>query len=64
MVDVADADLVHLLEERDGPMPDRSWPHSAEGECRYSEMYRGQECPWCAAEARRRESQAQSQSQQ
>jgi len=54
-VDVADTDLVRILTERDGPLPDRSWPHSSEGDCRYSEMYEGKECPWCAAARRRAE---------
>jgi hypothetical protein len=64
LVDVADPELVALLERRDGPLPERSWPHSAEGECRYTELYRGQRCPWCEAESRRRERQAQAQRQQ
>lgn len=54
-MDVEDAELVKLLEARDGPLPDRSWSHSAEGECRYTELYGGEPCPWCAAEQRRRE---------
>jgi hypothetical protein len=58
VVDVADAEMVELLEQRDGPLADRSWPHSSEGECRYSELYKGQPCPWCEAEKRRRQREA------
>ena len=57
-MDVADIDLVRILAQRDGPLPDRSWPHSSEGDCRYSETYRGKECPWCAAARRRAEREA------
>jgi hypothetical protein len=53
-LNVADTELIVLLEQRDGPLPDRSWSHASEGECRYAELYDGQACPWCAA-ARRRE---------
>lgn len=53
-MNVPDTELIVLLEERDGPLPERSWSHASEGDCRYSELYDGQECPWCAA-ARRRE---------
>ena len=53
-MDVPDTELIVLLERRDGPLPERSWAHASEGECRYSEQYEGQACPWCAA-ARRRE---------
>ena len=53
-MDIPDEVLVQKLQQRDGPIPDRSWPHSAEGECRYTELYRGQPCPWCEAESRRR----------
>ena len=60
MVDLADAEMVKQLLERDGPMPDRSWSHSSEGECRYSELYNGEPCPWCEAEARRLEREQQS----
>jgi hypothetical protein len=52
-VDVADIDLIRLLTERDGPLPERSWSHVSEGECRYSETYKGKPCPWCAAARRR-----------
>ena len=54
-MDLPDNDLIRQLQERDGPLPARSWPHSTEGDCRYSEMYEGQQCPWCAAEERRRQ---------
>jgi hypothetical protein len=53
-VDVADTELIALLERRDGPLPERSWSHASEGECRYAEMYDGQPCPWCEAEKRRK----------
>jgi len=59
MVDLADEDLIRLLTARDGPMPDRSWSHADEEECRYSELYDGEPCPWCEAEASRREREAQ-----
>lgn len=59
MVDLPDEKLVQKLIERDGPIPERSWAHSAEGECRYSELYDGAPCPWCEAESRRREREAQ-----
>ena len=52
-MDIPDEQLVQILQQRDGPLQERSWPHSAEGECRYSEMYRGKPCPWCEAERRR-----------
>jgi hypothetical protein len=52
-MDVGDTELVRLLTERDGPLPERSWSHSTEGECRYSDLYDGQPCPWCEAERRR-----------
>lgn len=58
MVDLADEEIVRQLEARDGPMPDRSWSHSNDGECRYSELYDGEPCPWCEAETRRREREA------
>jgi hypothetical protein len=58
MVDLADEEMVTQLLARDGPMPDRSWSHSADGECRYSELYDGEPCPWCEAETRRREREA------
>ena len=64
MVDLADPELLLQLTQRDGPLPERSWPHSAEGECRYSELYRGQPCPWCEAERRRLQREAQAQAQQ
>ena len=54
-MDVPDTELVVRLEERDGPLPERSWSHAAEGECRYAELYDGQACPWCEAEKRRRQ---------
>ena len=53
-MDVPDIELIALLEKRDGPLPERSWSHASEGECRYAELYDGKACPWCAA-ARRRE---------
>ena len=53
-MNVPDAELIALLEKRDGPLPERSWSHASEGVCRYSEMYVGQACPWCEA-ARHRE---------
>jgi hypothetical protein len=55
MVDLADEELIKRLTVRDGPIPERSWSHAEEGECRYSEMYDGEPCPWCEAAARRRE---------
>jgi hypothetical protein len=61
MVDVADDELIKLLTDRDGPIPDRSWSHADEGECRYSEMYDGEPCPWCEALARRLEREAEAQ---
>jgi hypothetical protein len=57
-VNVGDRDLVRLLTERDGPLPDRSWPHAAEDDCRYTETYKGRECPWCAAARRRAQREA------
>jgi hypothetical protein len=54
-MDVADTELIRLLTDRDGPLPERSWSHSTEGECRYSNLYDGQLCPWCEAERRREE---------
>ncbi len=48
-----DKDLIVRLIQRDGPIPARGFPHSAEGVCRYSEMYAGKPCPWCEAERRR-----------
>ena len=59
MVDLADEEMVKQLVARDGPMPNRSWSHAAEGECRYSELYDGEPCPWCEAETRRRERETQ-----
>lgn len=56
-MDVADTELIALLERRDGPLPERSWAHDSE-HCRYAELYEGQPCPWCAAEQRRREREA------
>jgi hypothetical protein len=58
MVDLPDEELIKRLTARDGPIPDRSWSHAEEGECRYSEMYGGEPCPWCAALERRREREA------
>jgi hypothetical protein len=57
-VNVPDIELVVLLEDRDGPLPERSWSHASEGECRYAELYDGQPCPWCEADRRRREREA------
>ena len=57
-MNVPDTDLIRLLTERDGPLPDRSWAHVSEGDCRYSETYKGKECPWCAAARRRAELEA------
>jgi hypothetical protein len=57
-MNVPDTDLVRLLTERDGPLPERSWPHVSEDRCRYSEMYEGRECPWCAAARRRSQREA------
>jgi hypothetical protein len=54
-VNVSDTELLVLLEKRDGPLPERSWSHASEGECRYSELYDGQTCPWCEAAKRRAE---------
>jgi hypothetical protein len=53
-MDLVDADLVKALAARDGPMPARSSRHLASGECRYEQVYKGQGCPWCLADARRR----------
>jgi len=47
--------MLALLEARDGPLPERSWSHASEGECRYAELYEGQTCPWCEAEKRRQQ---------
>jgi hypothetical protein len=55
VVDLPDEELLQRLIARDGPLPERSWSHSAEAECRYSELYDGEPCPWCEAEKRRRE---------
>ncbi len=55
MVQLADEELIEQLTARDGPLPDRIWPHSDEGECGFSELYEGEPCPWCEAEARRDE---------
>jgi hypothetical protein len=52
-VDVADEMMLALLEARDGPLPERSWPHESEDRCRYSELYDGEPCPWCEAVRRR-----------
>jgi hypothetical protein len=57
-VDVPDTELIVLLERRDGPLPERSWSHASEGECRYAEMYDGRGCPWCEAEKRRKQREA------
>lgn len=57
-MNVDDVELVTLLEQRDGRMPERSWDHASEGDCRYSELYDGAECPWCAAVRRRNETQS------
>jgi hypothetical protein len=57
-VNVSDTELIFLLEKRDGPLPQRSWSHASEGECRYSELYEGQACPWCEAAKRRAEQEA------
>jgi len=54
-MNVSDEELVRLLLARDGPMPERSWSHASEGECRYADLYKGEPCPWCEAERRRRE---------
>ena len=56
-MDLPDADLVQKLEARDGPVGAFSRPHSAAGVCRYKELYE-RDCPWCEAEARRRERKA------
>jgi hypothetical protein len=56
-VNVPDVDLVKLLEARDGPLVERSFAHD-EANCRYSEQYEGQACPWCEAVRRRHERQA------
>jgi hypothetical protein len=56
-MDVADVQLVRLLEARDGPLGMYWRPHSAAGVCRYAEVYK-QDCPWCEAEAKRRERQS------
>lgn len=52
-MELPDADLVRRLEARDGPLGTFARPHSAAGVCRYKELYE-RDCPWCAAEARRR----------
>ena len=51
-----DAELVIALETRDGPLGTFWRPHSAEGVCRYVEIYGEASCPWCEAEARQTES--------
>ena len=58
-MDLPDAELVRRLEARDGPLGTYARAHSADGECRYSEMYDGEPCPWCEAEANRRRRNAQ-----
>jgi hypothetical protein len=50
--------MLALLEARDGPLPERSWPHESEDRCRYSELYDGEACPWCEAVRRRQEAEA------
>ena len=57
-MNVSDEELMVLLEQRDGPLPERSWSHASEGECRYSELYEGQPCPWCEAAKRRGQDEA------
>lgn len=58
MMEIRDEELVQRLEARDGPLAERSVPHSAFGDCRYAEQYEGAACPWCEAEARRWEREA------
>jgi hypothetical protein len=53
-MDLPDPQLVEALRRRDGPIPERYAPHSAEGVCRYSELYPDKRCPWCEAEENRR----------
>ena len=59
-MNVPDTELIVLLEQRDGPLPDRSWSHATESECRYAELYDGQPCPWCAAAKRREQGETES----
>lgn len=54
-MDLPDEELVRRLLARDGPMAPRSWRHTdAAGRCRYVALYPKGDCPWCAAEAKRR----------
>lgn len=57
-MNVSDTELISLLEQRDGPLPERSWPHASGSACRYTELYDGQPCPWCEAVRRRQEGEA------
>jgi hypothetical protein len=53
-MNVADADLVRILEERDGPLGSAWRPHlTDDGRCRYGDLYPEGECPWCIAERAR-----------
>jgi hypothetical protein len=52
-MDVTDAELVRLLEARDGPLGSRWRPHRRDDECPYPDLYPEGDCPWCAAEVRR-----------
>jgi hypothetical protein len=54
-VNVPDTQMLAMLEARDGPLPERSWSHASEGECRYAELYENKTCPWCTAEKRRQQ---------
>ena len=57
-MDVQDEELVQRLTLRDGPLRQRFLSHRARGRCRYAEA-NPEGCPWCAAEERRREREAQ-----
>ncbi|HEY7268249.1 MAG TPA: hypothetical protein VH951_00350 [Dehalococcoidia bacterium] len=53
-MNVRDADMVRILEARDGPLGNAWRPHlTDDGNCRYSDLYPEGECPWCAAERSR-----------
>jgi hypothetical protein len=46
--DSNDEQLVALLTQRDGPLPERPRQHQLPNEgCRYGELYPKGNCPWC-----------------
>jgi hypothetical protein len=54
-MNVSDAELRRILEERDGPLGTSWRPHREDGVCHYRDLYPNGDCPWCLAEQRRTE---------